>query len=98
MKIENITAFCLYHTSACHLCEDAEVIVNDVFDELADELANNFLDKSEVRYSHVDIADDDELLEAYGILIPVFYHSPSRCELRWPFDAHQVRKFIQEHS
>lgn len=45
----------LYHTSACHLCEQAEALLR------ARGLA----------YVCVDVAGDEALLEAYGVRIPV---------------------------
>ena len=45
----------LYGTSACHLCEIAE----------------EMLDRTGVDFSKVDIADSDELFERYGVSIPV---------------------------
>lgn len=45
----------LYGTSACHLCEIAE----------------EMLQRRGVVFSVVDIADSDELFERYGIIIPV---------------------------
>lgn len=79
-----ITGFCLYHTSGCHLCEEAELIVEQV------------TTPARIPFSKVDIADDDLLLEAYGIRIPVFSHLPSGRELGWPFNAAQLQHFIQQ--
>lgn len=45
----------LYGTSACHLCEIAEEI----------------LQGRGVEFTKVDIADSDELFERYGVTIPV---------------------------
>jgi hypothetical protein len=42
----------------------------------------------------VDIADDDDLFERYGWLIPVL-RAPGAAELRWPFDALALRAFLQ---
>ena len=45
----------LYSTSACHLCE----------------LAQALLDEQGAAYEVVDISESDELFERYGITIPV---------------------------
>lgn len=45
----------LYGTSACHLCEIAE----------------GMLEVAGVDFSKVDIADSDALFERYGLTIPV---------------------------
>ena len=75
--------FYLYHTSACHLCEEAEKIINTVVQQL------------DLSYMRVDIADDDDLLYAYGIRIPVLYRLKSQTELGWPFDIEQARQFME---
>jgi len=45
----------LYSTSACHLCE----------------LAEDLLQREGVSFASVDISESDELFERYGITIPV---------------------------
>ncbi len=76
--------FYLYHTSGCHLCEDAEEIVNIIAPKVG------------VSFKNVDIADDDKLVDQYGIRIPVLYHLETGSELGWPFDAQQVRQFMEQ--
>ncbi|MEL7045890.1 MAG: glutaredoxin family protein, partial [Pseudomonadota bacterium] len=63
----------LYGTVGCHLCEEA----NDLLNGLAPVFA-------ELHWRQVDIADDDELFEKYGWLIPVL-RDDRGSELRWPF-------------
>ncbi len=50
--------YTLYGTSACHLCEQAQVILNDL----------------EISYQTEDISESDALFERYGLLIPVLRH------------------------
>lgn len=69
----------LYGTSCCHLCEQAEAILHEA--GLAAE--------------HIDIAEDDELLERYGIRIPVLRRADNGAELGWPFDAVMVSIFLK---
>ena len=67
----------LYTTSGCHLCEHAEAI----------------LDEQGHTYQTADIADDMELIERYGVRIPVVRDAAGR-ELGWPFDGTQLRQFL----
>lgn len=69
----------LYGTSACHLCELAEMLLQDLGEDL--------------RYVKMDISESDDLFERYGLLIPVLQHPDGR-ELGWPFTAEQVSGFI----
>jgi len=43
----------------------------------------------------VEIADDDTLIEAYGVRIPVFKCSTSSGDIGWPFDQQQLAEYIQ---
>ena len=69
----------LYGTTFCHLCEEAEAILLEVG----------------IEADYVDIADDDELLEKYGIRIPVLKRVDTGAELGWPFDAVAVLRFLE---
>jgi len=68
----------LYGTTCCHLCEEAEAILREVG----------------IEADYVDIADDDELLEKYGIRIPVLKRVDAGAELGWPFDASAISQFL----
>ena len=67
----------LYTTSGCHLCEHAEAI----------------LETGGHRFEAKDIADDLELMERYGVRIPVVKDASGR-ELGWPFDGTQLQQFL----
>lgn len=41
-----------------------------------------------------DIADEDALIEAYGIRIPVLVTSDLSAELDWPFSADDAEQFL----
>jgi hypothetical protein len=69
----------LYGTSCCHLCEQAEAVLRE----------------AGVAAQHIDIADDDGLLERYGVRIPVLRRSDTGAELGWPFDAADVIRFLK---
>lgn len=75
----------LYTTAGCHLCEQAEDLVRRVLAEGHGE---------QIRMESVDIADDPELMERYGIRIPVIRMQAGDDELGWPFDEAAVRRLI----
>ena len=64
-------ALALYMTSGCHLCEQAEVLLEQVG----------------LAFSRVEIADDAALLERYGVRIPVVRRLDTGQELNWPIDS-----------
>jgi glutaredoxin len=68
----------LYGTAFCHLCEQAEAVLREIG----------------IEADYVDIADDDELLEKYGIRIPVLKRLDTEAELGWPFDTAAVSRFL----
>ena len=69
----------LYATSGCHLCERAESVIREAVDRTVGSL---------------DIADDEVLLERYGVRIPVLRRLDTGEELDWPFDAAAVRRLL----
>ena len=75
-------ALALLGTSGCHLCEEAEAIVDEVL-----KMAPGVYD-----LSLVEIADDPDLMEAYALQIPVLRWG-ERC-LHWPFTADDVANFL----
>lgn len=74
----------LYGTVGCSLCETAWAMA------VAEAGRAGFV------IEDVDIADDDELLERYGTLIPVARRADRSSELRWPFDRHALRLLLQD--
>lgn len=68
----------LYGTTHCHLCEEAEALLQSIG----------------VKAEHIDIAEDDALLEKYGVRIPVMKREDTGEELGWPFDEQTTRRFI----
>ncbi|BDB18609.1 MULTISPECIES: glutaredoxin family protein [Pseudomonas] len=72
----------LFGTLGCHLCEIAEAEIMPLVEHgLLVEL--------------VDIADPDDLTEAYGLRIPVLRRVDTGAELDWPFDSQQVVAFLR---
>jgi len=70
--------YILFHTDACHLCE----------------LAAQLLDDIQLEYEKHDICDDDLLAEQYGICIPVLKRTDTDKELNWPFDMDSLQEFL----
>ena len=75
--------FTLYGTSACHLCEVAEEMLQQL-GECAPGLA----------FTKVDISDSDALFQRYGVRIPVLA-DPGGRELDWPFTPEQLWAFCR---
>jgi Glutaredoxin-like domain (DUF836) len=71
----------LYSTSYCHLCE------------LAHSLLMNFSD--DIVLKVIDIAEDEALLDAYSLRIPVLQRQDTQAELNWPFSAVDIDKFLK---
>lgn len=69
----------LYTTSGCHLCEQAESLLRQ---------------QTGLALRTVEIADDAELLERYGVRIPVLQRMDTGDELAWPFDAKEVEGLL----
>jgi hypothetical protein len=68
----------LYGTTCCHLCEEAEAVLHSVG----------------VKAEHINIADDDVLLEKYGVRIPVVKRDDTGAELGWPFNDITLKQFL----
>ena len=74
--------YILYGTSACHLCEIAEAII---------ESAQGTQD---FKLLKTDIAENDALVSQYGTKIPVLYCKKTKQSLEWPFDQAQLIHFL----
>ncbi|CDH43681.1 glutaredoxin family protein [Candidatus Contendibacter odensensis] len=70
----------LYTTLGCHLCAQAEALI---------------LAAVGATVQQVEISDDAELLECYGIRIPVLRRGDTGEELDWPFDAAALRRLLR---
>jgi len=69
----------LYTTSACHLCELAEAM----------------LDEINLTVQMIEIANDDDLVTRYGTTIPVLKRLDTQAELNWPFTTSDILKLIE---
>jgi len=74
----------LFTTLGCHLCEEAERMLATV------SCSQSFT----LTVDAIDIADDEALVEKYGILIPVLKRARDGEELGWPFDEELLARFI----
>jgi len=72
----------LYSTLGCHLCEMARDIVAPLLSDYS------------LRLEEIDIAESDELIERYGVRIPVLKSPHHLDELGWPFDSEQAADFL----
>ncbi len=72
----------LYATQGCHLCEQVAQLLDD----------------RHIKVTVVEIAHDDQLIEQYGMRIPVLQQTTTGKELNWPFDRSQLFDFINSYS
>lgn len=72
-----------FSTSHCHLCESAEEILLAVTQQ------------ADIKYTVVEIADSDALLELYGVRIPVIKRLDTEGEIAWPFSPEDLARFLQ---
>lgn len=78
--------FLLYSTAACHLCEQAEALLQTL--PLT----------APVLLDVVDISEEDVLVRRYGTRIPLLaqiVEGEVAAELGWPFDAAAAQAFLQ---
>jgi len=78
-----VTTLILYTTAACHLCEQAETLLQQA--------AQNH----PLVITATEIGDNDQLVDRYGIYIPVIQKQTGE-ELFWPFNLTDLEKFIRK--
>lgn len=96
-KDTQLNRFVLYSTSACHLCDKALAILNELHEQmltLAKEQDFVLNEPSIYTVKLFDIAENDKLIDAYGTRIPVLIFPISGEELAWPFDIQSAYQFI----
>ena len=76
----------LYGTSACHLCEQAEALLQQASRE-----------GPVLAFIKVDISDSEDLMARYGVRIPVLKRRDG-AELGWPFGPAELTAFLQERG
>ncbi len=70
----------LYHTSGCHLCEQAYTLLQQAAPDMLIELQ--------------DIVDDEQLMAWYQTRIPVVENKKTGQKLYWPFSIKDVSRLI----
>ncbi len=80
-----MTVLVLLGTAGCHLCEQAEELLNSCL-----------LNDSKLIVEAIDIAEQDSWQETYAMRIPVVLHPESQHELGWPFNLAQLQAFIEQ--
>lgn len=75
----------LFTTLGCHLCEQAQALLEDYQHTHACLL----------QIERVEIALDEKLVEQYGIRIPVLQHGAHGGELAWPFNQEKLKVFLE---
>jgi hypothetical protein len=71
----------LYGTQGCHLCDEAEFLLQKA------------TAARRIEWRYVDIALDDELVSLYGERIPVLI-APDGRELGWPFSLLDILRLL----
>jgi hypothetical protein len=74
--------FILLGTEHCHLCEEAESILHS----------------AGLVFKTIDIVDDEALMAAYGLRIPVLREMDTGNELNWPFNLPELLAFVPRPS
>ncbi|RLA25798.1 MAG: glutaredoxin family protein [Gammaproteobacteria bacterium] len=74
------TALILLGTSACHLCEQAEALLNE----------------ADIAFQKIDIAEHEQWQERYAVKIPVLLNVELKQELCWPFIIEDIQALITE--
>ena len=72
-----MTTLTLYTTAGCHLCQLAETMLQTLSSQ------------RDITINAVEIGDDDNLVERYGVSIPVIKF-PNGSEIGWPFEAQDI--------
>lgn len=75
----------LLSTSGCHLCEQAETLVNE-------SLTTN----KDISVELVDIAEQTQWQQDYATKIPALVRPESLQALCWPFSKDQIFTFIKQ--
>ena len=72
----------LYTTVGCHLCEQALAMLQNL--------------PMNITIVEVEIADDERLMEKYGLIIPVVGVENSQQEISWPFSVEELGEFVEQ--
>lgn len=73
-----------YHTTDCHLCDVAEAMISPML------VASGLVAEA------IDVADDLDAFERFGVQIPVLYFPQTDISVLWPFDENEVARLLTE--
>ncbi len=73
-------------TLGCHLCEEVQGMIGYLLQNEPDLQVS-------YQFELVEIADDEELLNRYGIRIPLLIKQGK--ELNWPFEFEQLKDWLE---
>ena len=76
-----------FTTLGCHLCDQALALLRNIE-------ASGFA----IVINEIEIADDNALVEKYGIRIPVVLIDGGDNDLGWPFTEEELQKFLEHPS
>ncbi len=71
----------LYTTTGCHLCEEAEAMLEFLHTQ------------GKCSWKAVEISDSDQMIEEYGLKIPVIGKMDGE-EIGWPFSFEELSAWI----
>ena len=80
----------LMTTLGCHLCEDANAMLQLYINE-----GKPGQNLSSLEVELVEISEKESLIEQYGVRIPVLLKPLTGQELAWPFDMQELVEFLQ---
>ena len=86
-------AILLLSTEACHLCELAQVELQQAFSRSS---VMQLAQQNDLQIYLQDIIDQPLWLDQYGEKIPVLLDESSNLTLEWPFDASEVIVWLEK--
>lgn len=86
-------AILLLSTEACHLCELAQVELQQAFSQSS---VMQLAQQNDLQIYLQDIIDQPLWLDQYGEKIPVLLDESSNLTLEWPFDASEVILWLEK--
>ena len=86
-------AILLLSTEACHLCELAQVELQQAFSQSS---VMQLAQQNDLQIYLQDIIDRPLWLDQYGEKIPVLLDESSSLTLEWPFDASEVILWLEK--
>lgn len=74
----------LYTRPGCHLCEEAEDVLNQL--------------QTQPEVKKINIENNAELEKKYGLRIPVIVNSTHTAEKGWPFGPEDIIELLKSHD